>query len=117
MCTLMIGNTPRLVAWTDGASTPATKKRRQRSKAKKDTAVAAPLPPTPAPKAQVAEKKEERFSPQFGGEREPIGFDNRSDDYEGGTRYKCSKFNRGRKAHDHIEHIRRSKFDVKRSII
>jgi hypothetical protein len=112
----MIGNTPRLVAWTDGTSAPATKKRRQRSKAKKNTAVAAPLPTTPAPKAQVVEKKVERFSPQFGGERESMCFDDYKHRHKG-TRYKCSKFNRGRKAHDHIEHIRRSKFDIKRSTV
>lgn len=50
------------------------------------------------------------------GEREPIGYPGDDNLARYGTRNKCSKYNRGRKAHDHIKHIRATKAALKRHI-
>lgn len=64
----------------------------------------------------VPEVPEHRRSPQNSGTRAPI-LDDRDNNFRDGTRDFCSKYNRGRKAHDHIEHLRRARHAIKRQTI
>lgn len=105
MCTLMIDGNPTLVAWTgqpaQRKARPSAKKRRT-IKAKGETA-------TPT---QITDLWSARI---FSGLRIPIRFDDRGREYKG-TRYGCSKYNYGRKAHNHIKHVRSLKSELKHQI-
>lgn len=64
----------------------------------------------------TSEVPEHCRSPQNSGAHAMI-LDDRNDAFRGGTRDSCSKYNAGRKAHDHIKHIRAIKSAVKRQTL